>query len=492
MDWSLISKVLLPEAILVIGILLTLMMSLFDSTKKHNAGISVVFLGLAAIACLKQFFPDESQSVLFNSFVNDGLSLFFRFLIYSVTALIVMGSQKYLSVLESPAEYYPIIMTAALGGGMLTGANDLLFFFVALETLGLSAIILAAYARLNQKSNEAGIKYLINSAAATAILLLGLSFLYGITGFTNFDEVALRLYHLNVMSVISSPLIILIAVCLVGSTAFKLAAAPFQNWSPDVYTGAPITTTVFLSVVSKTAALGLAIRLFNLVFNYEIVSILFAIIAMLSVVVGNYIGMIQMISRGSIKRLLAYSSIAQAGYLLIGLAVMQPQSLSALVFYLTVYALMNTGAFLCATYFESATNSDEIFDLSGLIQKRPAITIAFSLCLINLAGLPFVPAAFIAKFYLFNSAFTSGLSYGPILAIVGLVGSIIALFYYLYLVKIMVVDEPSTAVKQIEEPVSPALAFSTGIVVTMMLGFGIFGMGIFKDLASTVISNIAG
>ncbi len=492
MDWSLISKVLLPEAILLLGILLTIMMSLFDSTKKHNSGIGVVFLVLSAIACLKQFFPDEGQAIFYNSFVNDGLSLFFRFLIYSVTALIVLGSQKYLSVLESPAEYYPIIMTAALGGGMLVGANDTLFFFVALETLGLSAILITAYARLNQQSNEAGIKYLINSAVATAILLLGLSFLYGITGFTNFDELALRLYQLNIMHVISSPLLILIAVCLVGSTAFKLAAAPFQNWSPDVYNGAPITTTVFLSVVSKTAALGLAIRLFTLVFNYEIVSILFAVIAMLSVVVGNYVGMIQMISRGSIKRLLAYSSIAQAGYLLIGLAVMQPQSLSALVFYLTIYALMNTGSFLCATYFESATNSDDIYDLAGLIQKRPLITIAFSLCLINLAGLPFVPAAFIAKFYLFNSAFSSGLSYGPLLAIVGLVGSVIALFYYIYLVKIMVVDEPSTAVKNLEEPVSLGLGFSTGITVSLMLGFGIFGMGIFRDLASAVISRISG
>jgi NAD(P)H-quinone oxidoreductase subunit 2 len=397
---------------------------------------------------------------------------------------------------------------------MLVGANDLLFFFVALETLGLGAILLASYARLNQKSNEAGIKYLITSAVSTATLLLGISFLYGLTGLTNFDEVAFRLYQLNIIGALSPALIALIAVCLVAAVSFKLAAVPFHNWSPDVYTGAPTVTTAFLSVVSKTAAFGLAIRLFNSVFNNDLITILFAVIAVLSIIIGNYVGLIQMISRASAKRLLAYSSIAQAGYLIIGLAVFQKESIAALVMYLSVYALMNTGVFLGLIYFEQNAGSDSIYDMAGLIKKRPWMAIATSLCLINLAGLPFIPAGFIAKFYLFSSAYSStgltvlGIELGQILAVVGLLGSLVGLYYYLYLVKIMVVDEPSTVVKQLEDTDSSfcmiklvqscgpvkgygLINISMALTVMLMIGFGIFGMNWFRLVASQVVSGLS-
>lgn len=495
MDFGKILTILLPETILTVGILVTLLMGLFNSSRKHVAGVTCVFFAFAAIACFKELFPANPEYILFNSFVQDSLSLFFRFLIYSVSFLITLGSAKYLSVLESPSEYYPILICASLGAGILTGVNDFLCLLVALETLGLSAILLAAYARLNQKSNEAGIKYLINTAVATAILLLGIAYIYGLTGYTNFNVIALKLYQLNFFEVVSLPVMTLISVCIVASIAFKLAAAPFHNWSPDVYTGAPTTTTLFLSVVSKTAAFGLAIRLFTSVFNTNVVLVSFAAIAVLSIVIGNYVGVIQMISRSSVKRLLAYSSIAQAGYLIIGLATFDKASISSLILYLTVYAFMNTGAFLCAIYLEQSIHSDMIYDFAGAIRKRPFMSILFSLCLINLAGLPFIPAGFIAKFFLFSAAYNSDLAYGPLLAIVGLVGSVVALYYYLYLVKIIVVDPQSTLIKQLpekeEDPYLP-VKFSAGFAVALMTGFGIFGMDYLQRVSNYIVSFMAG
>ncbi|MCE2928880.1 MAG: hypothetical protein LW817_04530 [Candidatus Caenarcaniphilales bacterium] len=493
MNLSLIAQLLSPELIIVVGILLSLIFSVFNKLKNHTAGITAVFFALASLACLK-LLGTKPTPIMFGSFNSDALSVFFRFLIYSVSFVIVLSSQRYLKVIESPAEYYPIFLGASLGAGLLTGVNDLLFLFVALETLGLCAILLASYARLNKGSNEAGIKYLVSSSVATSILLLGIAFIYGLTGATNFKQVSSILANLNAFGLVSMPLLILISVCFIFSIAFKLGAVPFHNWSPDVYQGAPTTTTVFLSVVSKTAAFGLAIRLFTSLIVTDLNFVLFSTIAIASIILGNYVGLVQMLSRGSLKRLLAYSSIAQAGYLLIGLAVCNQESISGLINYLTIYAIMNTGAFLGAIYFEQVAHSDKIYDYAGLIQKRPLATIATSLCLINLAGLPFIPAGFIAKFFLFSSAFASGTGLGQLLAIVGLLGSLVALFYYLYFVKIMVVDAPSTAVKQLDDTVCPGLGIKSAFVLTLLvlIDVGVFGMQLLGEISNSIAASVLG
>ncbi len=526
MNWILVREILMPELFVLVGIILTILMSLHPEGKKSVPAVTSVMLGLAAWYTVFMLLPAVSQRLLFaneglpvaplnifaNSFCSDTLSVYFRAIIYSVTFVISLVSGKYLKPVESQAEYYPILLSATLGAAFLTGANDFLLFFVALETLGLSSILLAAYARLSQKSNEAGIKYLLSSAAATGMLLLAIAFIYGLTGATNFTVVHHRLTALG--EGLSFGLEALIAALLVASVAFKLAAAPFHNWSPDVYTGAPTNTTAFLSVVSKTGALALAIRLFATVFTSDISTILLAVVALLSIIIGNYVGVTQMISRGSIKRLLAYSSIAQAGYLLIGLVVLQPDSIKSMVIYLTIYAIMNTGAFMAAILAESELNSDNIYDYAGLITKRPVTTLAFSLCLLNLAGLPFVPAAFIAKFFLFATAFSSGLWYGQVLAVVGLIGSVIALFYYSYLAKIMIVDAPSNAVKSLnaeeicccpltaikncfsKEACDPEKAASKWahlavvLCVIALVYFGLFKMSELSSLVALVINGV--
>lgn len=501
MDWTLAQEILLPELFVLLGIVLTLILSLHPKTKSQVPLVAILSLSASSLTLI-QYLPKiltrssfglGSTSILADSFMSDTLSVFFRLLIYFVTFLIALASVKYLKVLESPGEYYTILLTAALGAGFLVGANDFLVFFIALETLGLGSVLLASYARLNRNSNEAGIKYLLSSAAASGILLLGISLVYGLTGATNFYDVGARLSEFSAMGLISFPVQALMLTSLVAAISFKLAAAPFHNWSPDVYTGAPTTTTLFLSVVSKTAAFGFAIRLFASVVHSQDIGILLASVSVLSIIIGNYVGVVQVISRGSIKRLLAYSSIAQAGYLLIGLVVFERESVSALVFYLTVYAFMNTGAFLSAIYFEQETGSDNIYDMAGLIQRRPVIAIALALSFINLAGLPFIPAGFIAKFFLFSTAYSSSLPFGQFLAIVGLLGSLISVFYYLYVIKIVVVDSSSNAIKTItpaETSNMSPIRISLAISILLMIWVGVFGTGFVKDLAVQIVNGV--
>jgi NAD(P)H-quinone oxidoreductase subunit 2 len=501
MDLTLIREVLMPEILVLFGILITLGMSLFENTKNFTSYVSAFILGLASILVLQDVLPKQAMTIVFDSFVLDSLSVFFRFLIYFVSMLVVLASTKYLRVLESPSEYYPILMTASLGAAFLVASNDFLLMFVSLETLGLSAILLASYARLNQKSNEAGIKYLINSSAVTGILLLGISFLYGLTGTTNFALINLFSSKLLAYGLVSSPLLLLISLLFVGVISFKLAAVPFHNWSPDVYEGAPTTTTYFLSVVSKLAAFGLAIRLFAKVLNFGsfaiYISAFLALLAIASILLGNYVAITQIIHRGSIKRLLAYSSIAQVGYMMIGLSLLKMENLSSLVFYLFIYAIMNSLAFIVIIYFEQETGSDKIYDYAGLIKKRPGIALAFALALINLAGLPLIPAAFVAKFFLFSSAFTfsaqlSSISTGQILALVGLLGSVLGVFYYLYLIKITFVNDLSSVLRSLQEasPKIDSIKVALVLSVLLLVFFGTFGLAFIKQFASQVINGV--
>jgi NAD(P)H-quinone oxidoreductase subunit 2 len=498
MNSKLLFDVLLPELIVLAGIVLTILFSVCPRSKQYTADIAAWALFFASVASLRILLPLVSIQVLSASFVHDSLSSFFRLLIYLVAFVVVLAAKKYLEVLESPAEYYPILLAATLGAALLTGVNDMLSLFVALETLGLAAILLTAYARSNQSSNEAGIKYLISSAVSTSILLLGFSFLYGVSGLTNFSQIAKVLINTQALGTafVSPYILSLIIVCLLATISFKLAAVPFQNWSPDVYTGAPTTTTLFLSVISKTAAFAFAIRLLSLFYpifsSHILLWNLLALIAALSIIFGNYVGVVQMINKASVKRLFAYSSIAQAGYLMIGLAVFDFKSLASLVLYLMIYAVMNSAAFLVIIFFEKETGSDKISDYAGLFGKRPLMSLALVLALVNLAGLPFIPAAFIAKFFLFSSAFASGLALGKVLSLIGLLGSVVALYYYIYLAKIIIVDTPSDLVKALPEKQSNSAMQALTLVLLILLSLiALFGMEACFKIASQVVIGLA-
>ncbi|NQY79378.1 MAG: NADH-quinone oxidoreductase subunit N [Candidatus Caenarcaniphilales bacterium] len=492
MDWSIVSKILLPEFIVVFSIILTILLSLFEKTKKYVSAVATVALAIASFVASQTGIGGDVTKILNSAFISDTLCIYLRVLIYGVAALIAMASKKYLDNYESPAEYYPIFLSATLGAGFLAGVNDFLTLFIGLETLGLSAILLASYARKEKKSNESALKYLLTAASATSLLLLAMSFIYGVTASTNFALVASRVAQLQSIGVLSDKLEILIAALLVAAIGFKLAAAPFHNWSPDVYYGAPTTTTLFLSVVSKIAGFAVAIRVFGTVFHNEFLLPLLAAIAVISIVVGNFVGIIQVISRGSIKKLLAYSSIAQSGYLLVALTSLRLESVSSLLLYITIYALMNTAAFACVIHFERETGSDNIFDMAGLLQKKPMMAIVFVIALFNLAGLPFIPAGFIAKFFLFATAFSSGITYAPYLVIIALIGSVVALFYYLYVAKLVIVDAPSHKLQSIPDE-GPAFDFTklTAVLSTALLViFSVWGMDFLQGMTEMAIYRI--
>lgn len=428
---------------------------LFSTTKFKNTiwVFAVLFLSVAATFIVQnQLFLDKPVDGLGGTFIVDSLSTVFRLLALITTILIILGSVKYSEGFTHKGEYIILMLSALLGAMFLVGANDIVTLFVALETLGLSSIMLAGYSKYDFRSNEAALKYLLNSAAATAIFLFGLSLLYGLTSSTQFYEIKYVLTDLYKTGNLDNSIVLIMITMVIGGLAFKLASAPFHMWSPDVYEGAPTPTTAFLSIVSKAAAVALSIRVLFYLFNFAISlwQPILIVLSVLSMILGNLVALAEVRNKASIKRLMAYSSIAQVGYILIGIALATPETISASIFYMIVYAIMNTGAFLCITAFGNEANSDKISDYSGLAKKSPLLALSLAICLFNLGGLPVPPAGFIAKFILIKSAFETG-SIGVLLGIIALATTVVSIYYYSYIAKIAIADEPSNAVSEIGE-----------------------------------------
>lgn len=440
-------SILYPEIL----VLLAIVIAIFLSTTKHKNIIWIVSALLMLTGCVhiikSQLFLNEPVQVLSGMFIADNLSIVFRLLILIISIFILLGSVKYCEGFVHKSEFIILLLSAVLGMMFLVGANDLIMLFIALETLGLSSIMMAGYSKYDLRSNEASLKYLLNSASASAIFLFGLSIIYGITGATQFQEIKFRLLQLSIHGHINNLTIAIILALIIGGLAFKLASAPFHMWSPDVYEGAPTPATAFLSVASKAAGFAVTLRIILTLFDFanSLWQPMIITISVLSMIIGNFVALSEAINKSSIKRLMAYSSIAQIGYILIGLALFKPESIASSIFYIIIYSIMNLGAFLCIIAFGNEANSDSISDYSGLSQKRPFLAFAFSVFLFNLAGLPVPPAGFIAKFILFKSSFDAG-NLGIILGSIALATTILSVYYYLYIVKLMIVDKPSTVV----------------------------------------------
>ncbi|OGI19476.1 MAG: hypothetical protein A3B68_04080 [Candidatus Melainabacteria bacterium RIFCSPHIGHO2_02_FULL_34_12] len=446
-----IISILYPELL----VLLALILAIFLCTTKFKDIIWVIsvmfmFTGILHIIRYQLNFNSPVQ-ILNGAFIADSLSTYFRLITLVTAIFIVLASVKYTEGFFHKSEFNIILLSSVLGMMILVGANDLITLFVGLETLGLSSIMLAGYSKYDLRSNEASLKYLLNSASASAIFLFGLSIIYGLTGSTQFYEIKYKLLQLINTETLNYPIIAVTLILIISGLGFKLASVPFHMWSPDVYEGAPTPVTAFLATASKAAGVAITLRILFVLFDFaqNIWQPLILLLALLSMVVGNLIALGEIINKSSIKRLMAYSSIAQVGYILMGLALAKPDTISASLFYLTIYLVMNICAFLCIIEFGNEANTDSISDYSGLIKKRPWLTFAFAISLFNLAGLPIPPAGFIAKFILFKSAFEAGLP-GIIMGSIALTTTIISVFYYLYIAKLMIVNEPSVAVLNID------------------------------------------
>jgi NAD(P)H-quinone oxidoreductase subunit 2 len=412
-----------------------------------------------------------------------------------VVILLTSGYEQHLG--QNRGEFYAIILTAVLAVMLLAGATDLIMLFVGVEALTICCVMLTGFMKGDNKSGEASLKYLLSTAATTATLLFGLSFIYGLTGSTNFDVIREQMSYLappasSMLAVVppTSLLVIFLLVLILSAIGFKLAAAPFHMWAPDVYEGAPTPVTAFLSIGSKAGGLVIALRLLMVVFQDSSLDwgLILAILSILSMVVGNFIALAQT----SFKRMLAYSSIAHVGYILIGFVgatqIHNPQqmdkALSSIVFYVVVYGVMNLGAFAGAILFSNETGSDLIEDYSGLIKKRPILSLLLSICLFNLAGLPIPPAGFLAKVFIFTAGFSSsivvfGIPIGPLLVVLALITTVPAIFYYTRVVIKMIAREPSQAVAELPDKLTedesdvqfgPRLALAGCAIVILAAG----------------------
>jgi NAD(P)H-quinone oxidoreductase subunit 2 len=391
--------------------------------------------GLGSVVALVLQWSMANPIGFLGAFNADDLSIVFRGIIALSAVVTVPMAIRYVEQSgTSLAEFLVILLTATLGGMFLSGASELVMIFVSLETLSISSYLLTGYMKRDPRSNEAALKYLLIGAASSAIFLYGSSLLYGLSG----GETRLGAIAANIVSDgTDAPIGLVVAlVFVIAGIAFKIAAVPFHQWTPDVYEGSPTPVVAFLSVGSKTAGFALAIRL--LVTAFPLVSeqwhFVFTALAVLSMVLGNVVALAQT----SMKRLLAYSSIGQAGFLMIGLVVGTDAGYASMLYYLLVYLFMNLGGFTCVILFSLRTGTDQISEYAGLYQKDPLLTLGLSICLLSLGGIPPM-AGFFGKIYIFWAGWQSG-AYG--LVLVGLVTSVISIYYYIRVIKMMVVKEP--------------------------------------------------
>lgn len=425
-----------PEAVLLVTILVILVGDLIQGRSSSAwTPYAAMAGGLGAVVALVLQWSMANPIGFLGAFNADDLSIVFRGIIALSAVVTVPMAIRYVEQSgTSLAEFLVILLTATLGGMFLSGASELVMIFVALETLSISSYLLTGYMKRDPRSNEAALKYLLIGAASSAIFLYGSSLLYGLSG----GETRLGAIAANIVSDgTDAPIGLVVAlVFVIAGIAFKIAAVPFHQWTPDVYEGSPTPVVAFLSVGSKTAGFALAIRL--LVTAFPLVSeqwhFVFTALAVLSMVLGNVVALAQT----SMKRLLAYSSIGQAGFLMIGLVVGTDAGYASMLYYLLVYLFMNLGGFTCVILFSLRTGTDQISEYAGLYQKDPLLTLGLSICLLSLGGIPPM-AGFFGKIYIFWAGWQSG-AYG--LVLVGLVTSVISIYYYIRVIKMMVVKEP--------------------------------------------------
>ncbi len=470
---------LLPEIFLTLWlcVVLSLDFSLKRITHQQLAYLSIAGLGVTGLI-LFAFDQSGITGALFkNMFVMDPLATFFKIIIVGATAIVLFISIDYVREFRFfRGEYYFMVVMSAIGMMFMASASDLLSVFVTLEFSTFGFYVLVAYLRDDQRSSEAGLKFFILGVFAAGLLAYGISLVYGETGTLIFSEMS---------GTPGSYGLAIGFIMIFAALGFKIGAVPFHAWIPDTYQGAPTPVTAFLSIAPKGAALAILIRMFYvaLVSFKPMWVLLFVVASILSMTYGNIVA----IAQSNIKRLLAYSGIAQIGNVMIGLAAGTKQGSDAIMFFLLTYLFANLGAFAVIIAVSQVIKSDEIEDYNGLNRRSPFLAAAMLLFLLSLAGVPPL-AGFIGKIYLFIAAINEELY---TLLIVGLINIVISMYYYLIVVKKMYINEPSDP-SPITASMPIKVAVYTGVVGTLLLG--IFP-GPFIDWAvqaTLMFSNITG
>ncbi|MDO8532069.1 MAG: NADH-quinone oxidoreductase subunit N [Dehalococcoidia bacterium] len=462
-DWALLT----PEIILVGAALAVWSLDLVLPDQRKGLLSYLAALALLAVAVAAATQAGLSAHLFGGLLRIDSYSVLFRVLFPVIGIVVCLASTDYVRRrLTHPGEYYGIIMTSVLAMMAMSAAGELLTAYISLELMSFTFYVLASYARHDLKSNEAGVKYVLLGALSSAVLLYGISLLYGATGTTTFPGLADAVRQGSALPTVFG---LGLALVLAGF-GFKVAAVPFHMWSPDVYEGAPAPVTAFLSVASKTAAFVLLLRLVTVGFMPAAAEWrpLLAALAVVSMVVGNLVALAQ----NNIKRLIAYSSIGHAGYLLLGFAALAPGATlvsNGILFHLVGYAASNLAAFLVVIAVAAATGKEELADYDGLAERAPLMALTLAVAFFSSAGLPFF-VGFTTKFYLFTAVVQSA---PALIWLVGLamVMSLVSLYYYLVVIKRMYIH----AVEGRERVGAPvALSGLLVLLVVVIVALGIY------------------
>jgi NADH-quinone oxidoreductase subunit N len=458
---------ILGLAVLICGLLLP------DNQKKYAGNLALLGMVLILVYAIASFYRDAS---LFSGVYEiDPYANYFKILFLIAGFLVMLMAGKYIQRFQNKSsEFYGLMIFATLGMMLMVSAGEFITLYIGLELMTISFYILTAYLRDDKLSGEAGLKYLILGALSSGILLFGISLLYALGGTLIFNEINRQLTM--------QPAMIAGLVLVTAGFAFKVSVVPFHMWTPDIYQGAPIPITTYLSVASKAAAFAALVRVFmvafapaEITFNWNL---LLAALAALTILAGNLIALAQT----NIKRLLAYSSIAQAGYILVGLVAANDYGLKGVLFYAMIYVFANIGAFAVATTVEVDTGKTEIEAFAGLSKRSPFLSAVMSICMLSLAGIPPM-AGFAGKFYLFAGAIKSGYMW---LALIGLIMSMVSVYYYLSVAKVMYIGTNES-----EKPLAigsgPTLALWICVLATIAMGVY---PGPLSELAGYAISMV--
>jgi NADH-quinone oxidoreductase subunit N len=464
----------IPEIVLAATAVLVILVDLFVRQKIVIKTISL--LGLVTSGVFAVILWGDNNPALFNNMLAaDDYAVFFKLLFAGIAFLVILASTDYIKKMERfQGEYYALILFATLGMMLMAATTDLISIFISVELVNISLYSLVGLLK-NKPSTESALKYMLLSAIASAVMLYGMALTFGCTGETQLTSIIQSLAASTTLTGSSNPALYLGFVLMIAGFSFKIAAVPFQMWVPDVYEGAPTTITAFLSVASKAAGFAVILRVFLTAVAGFIGTdwgMIFAGLAVVSMIVGN----VAAIPQTNIKRLLGYSSIAQAGYIMVGLAAsgvftgsttLTAGTLgqSGVLFFLASYALTNLGAFFAIIAITDRTGTDYIEDFAGMGKRSPLLALALTLCLISLIGIP--PAAgFMAKFYIFGQALKDGLLW---LVIIAVINSVISAYYYLRVVKVMWFSEP-VSTEKIPSSIAPKVALIICCLGVLLLG----------------------
>ena len=462
---------ILPEIFLSLAIMFLLMLGVFiKKSFKLVYLLTILSLIFAIALVLNQ--PNEIVKVFNESYIIDRLSIFMKVLTLLFCFFVLLSSKDYIKNNNIDKIEYPIIILAStLGMILMISSYDLIIFYLGLELQSLGLYILASFKRDDERSTEAGLKYFVLSALASGLLLYGCSLIYGFTGSTNFEIISANLDEANTGAVFG-------IVFIIVGLAFKVSAVPFHMWTPDVYEGSPTSVTSFFALVPKIAAISVFIRFMyvpfvNVISQWQTIIIFLSIASMI-------LGAVAAIGQSNIKRLMAYSSIGHMGYALAGIAAGTNAGIQSTIIYLTIYLVMNLGAFSCIFMMKRENVFyEDINDLNKISKNHPMLALSFLIILFSLAGIPPL-AGFFAKFYVFMAVIEVKMY---ALAIIGLLTTVVSTFYYLRIIKVIYFDKPK---KPFEESYDWGLKISLILSTILTLIYFIYP-SILVDIISSIL-----